>query len=439
MTKNTVLSFLFLFIVGSSFAQQFNPAKLDSLLAVLEAKDKYMGSITVSENGKVIYRKAIGFVEMFSKQKATTATKYRIGSISKMFTSALIFKAIEENKLTLDKTINAYFPLVPNADKITVGNLLNHRSGIYNFTNSGDYMSYYTKPKTEAEMVAIIAKSKSVFEPNSKAEYSNSNYVLLSYILEKIYKKPFAAILAEKIVKPLGLKNTYLGSKTNIHNNECFSYSFTENWNQEKETDMSIPLGAGAVVSNPTDLTVFIESLFAGKIITPKSLEQMKTIQDDYGMGIFEMPFNNKKGYGHTGGIDGFTSVLTYYPEDKLSVAITANGSIYQNNELLIAALSSYYQIPFTVPTFKPVALSSADLDKYLGNYNNQMLVMKISITKKEAKLYAQASGQSEFPLEATEKDVFEFAPAGIKLKFNVVDKQMTLEQGGGKFVFLKN
>jgi len=439
MTKNKALSILFLLFVSSSFAQQFNTAKLDSLFSILEAKDKYMGSIAVSENGKVIYSKAIGAAELFTKQKANTATKYRIGSISKMFTSAMIFIAVEENKLTLDKPIKAYFPSVPNADKITVGNLLNHRSGIYNFTNSGEYMSYYTQPKTEADMVAIMAKNKSVFEPNSKAEYSNSNYVLLSYILEKIYKKPFAAILAEKIVKPLGLKNTYLGSKTNIHKNECFSYSFTETWKQEKETDMSIPLGAGAVVSNPTDLTVFIENLFAGKIITVKSLEQMKTIQDDYGMGIFEIPFHDKKGFGHTGGIDGFSSVLAYYPDSKLSVAITSNGNVYKNNDILIAALSSYFQVPFTVPTFKTVELSSADLDKYVGSYASQELVMTIKVTKNGNKLSAQASGQSAFPLEATGTDIFEFAPAGIKLKFNVTDKQMTLLQGGGKFIFLKN
>lgn len=439
MTKKLSLAIVFLFFVTTSFAQQFNTAKLDSLFAVLESKDKFMGSIAVSENGKVIYSKAVGKVDIGLKQNATTATKYRIGSISKMFTSCLIFKAVEENKLTLDKTIDAYFPSVPNAKKITVGHLLNHRSGIYNFTNSGEYMSYYTQPKTEAEMVAIIAKGKSVFEPNSKADYSNSNYVLLSYILEKVYKKTYKEILAEKIVKPLGLKNTYLGSKISLANNECYSFSYTETWNHEKETDMSIPIGAGAVVSNPTDLTIFIETLFAGKVMSSKSLEQMKTIQEDYGMGIFEIPFNDKKGYGHTGGIDGFSSVLAYFPDNKLSVAITSNGSVYRNNDIMIAVLSNYFQIPFQIPTFKTIELTAGDLEKYTGNYTSQELVMSIKVSAKGNKLFAQATGQGEFPLDATGTDVFEFAQAGIKLKFNVADKQMTLEQGGGKFVFLKN
>ncbi|MFN3755088.1 serine hydrolase domain-containing protein [Flavobacterium sp.] len=439
MTKKLAPFFFFLLFIPAAFAQQFNTVKLDSLFTILASKDKYMGSLTVSENGKVIYSKAIGKADILANKTATTATKYRIGSISKMFTSCLIFKAVEENKLTLNKTIDVYFPSVPNANKITIGNLLNHRSGIYNLTNSGEYMSYNTKPKTEAEMVAIIAKSKSVFEPNSKAEYSNSNYVLLSYIIEKVYKKSLKEVLAEKIVKPLGLKNTYLGGRTNIHDNESRSYSFIETWNLETETDMSIPLGAGAVVSTPTDLTIFIENLFAGKIISSKSLEQMKTLQDDYGMGIFEMPFNDKTGYGHTGGIDGFSSVLTYFPENKLAIALTSNGSVYRNNDIMIAVLSAYFQIPFNIPTFKILELNATDLEKYLGNYNSQELMMRISVTNKGSKLFAQATGQGEFPLEATGTNVFEFAQAGIKLRFNVADKQMTLEQGGGKFIFLKN
>lgn len=439
MTKSYTISFLFAFLISNTFAQQLNTAKLDSLFTVLESNDKYMGSIAISENGKILYTKTIGKTDLLLNKKATAATKYRIGSISKMFTSCLIFKAVEENKLTLNKTIDTYFPSVPNASKITIGNLLNHRSGLYNFTNSDEYMTYHTQPKTEAEMMAIFAKNASVFEPNTKAEYSNTNYVLLSYILEKIYKKPFKDILAEKIISPLGLKNTYMGGKINLENNECYSYFYTETWDKEDETDMSIPLGAGSVVSNPTDLTIFIDNLFAGKIISTKSLQQMTTMEGVYGMGVFEMPFYDKKGYGHTGGVDGFSSVLAYFPVSKLSVAITSNGSIYPNNDILIAALSSYYQVPFSVPTFKSMTLSSADLDKYLGNYTSQELVMSILITKKENQLFAQATGQGEFPLDATEKDVFEFAQAGVKLKFNVADKQMTLEQGGGKFIFLKN
>ncbi len=437
MTRRISVALLFLLFTVATFAQN-NYAKLDSLFTLLESNNKFMGSVAISEGGKILYSKTIGVTDMYSKRRATNATKYRIGSISKMFTSAMIFKAVEEKKIALEQTIDAYFPSVPNAKKITVANLLNHRSGIYNITNSGDYWTYYTKPKTEAEMVAIIAKTKSDFEPDSKADYSNSNYILLSYILEKVYKKSYGEILADKIANPLGLKNTYLGNRINLGKNECYSFTYTEEWVSEKETDPSIPLGAGAVVSNPTDLTIFIESLFAGKIISKKSLEQMTSIKDNYGMGIFQVPFDKRKGFGHTGGIDGFSSSLGYFPDSNVSVALTSNGNNFDNNQIMIALLSTYYAVPFEMPSFKTVALTEEELDKYLGNFASEELAMTIKVTRKADKLFAQATGQGEFPLDATKADTFEFIAAGIKLKFDLANQQMTLLQGGKSYIFRK-
>ena len=437
--KNKIAITLFLgFLVGTSYAQKMNVAKLDSLFQILEAKDKFMGSIAVSQNGTLLYSKSIGMDDIESNKKSGALSKYRVGSISKMFTSALVFKAIEEKKLMLTQTIETFFPTIENANKITIGYLLNHRSGIQNFTNSPEYLTYNTQPKTENEMVEIITKGKSIFEPNSKADYSNSNYVLLSYILEKTYKKPFKTILNDKIVKPLGLKNTYIGGKINILNNETNSYSFSEKWIKEPETDMSIPMGAGAVVSNPQDLTLFIEKLFANAIISESSLKQMTALQDNYGMGIFQYPFYEKKSFGHTGGIDEFRSTLSYFPEDKIAVALTSNGRTYENNDIMIAALSAYFNKPFTIPNFKTVTLKSEDLDPYLGEYSDAGFPMKITITKEDNKLFAQATGQAAFPLEAIEKDNFEFKMAGIKLEFKPNEKQMILKQGGGKFTLTK-
>ncbi|MFT5254566.1 MAG: D-alanyl-D-alanine carboxypeptidase [Flavobacteriales bacterium] len=433
-----ILAFLVVLISVPIFAQNFNKVKIDSLFQVLETNDKYMGSVAVLENGKIIYTNAIGKEDMASNKKATAGTKYRIGSISKMFTSVLIFKAIEEKKLSLNQTIEGYFPSVENATNITIGNLLNHRSGIYNFTSAPDYEGYSTQPKTRKEMIAIIAKGKSVFEPNSKGDYSNSNYVLLSYILEEVYKQPYATLVQTKITKPLGLKNTYFGGKISIANNECYSYSYTDKWNKETETDMSIPMGAGAMVSTPSDLTQFIEALFSGKLISAASLEQMKTIQEKYGMGFFQVPFYDKIGYGHTGGIDGFRSALSYFPESKLSVAITSNGMNYGNNDIVIAILSSYYNRKFEIPTFTTLDLKTEELDPYLGEYASPSFPLVITVTKDNTKLIAQATGQGAFPLEAIKKDTFEFRAAGITLEFNPTVNQMTIIQGGTKNVLTK-
>lgn len=437
MKKILIIS-IFTFITTICFSQTINKQRLDSLFKVLEKKEKFMGSIAISKNGELLYSNAIGYSDIENSKKATTTTKYRIGSISKMFTASLILKSVEENKLSLNQVLDKYFPQIENSKKITIGNLLNHRSGIHNFTNDSTYLSYNTAFKSQKQMIEIITKGKSDFEPNSKADYSNSNYVLLSYILEKIYKEDYAKILNKKIIKPLGLINTYFGGKTNLINNESYSYNFANKWIKETETNMTIPMGAGAIVSNPTDLTIFIEQLFAGKIISEKSLTLMRTINEKFGLGMFEFTYSDKKGYGHTGGIDGFQSVVNYFPEEKLAIAITSNGTIYQNRNILLCAESSYFNKPFEMPTFENIQIDSQIINSYVGQYSSVQIPIKIAITKNENKLFAQATGQSAFLLEASNSKSFKFEQAGIILEFNNLKNEMILKQGGKEFLFTK-
>lgn len=420
------------------FAQKLDRDKLDLYFQTLENNNKFMGSVALSENGKIIYTRSVGYSDVETKAKPNETTKYRIGSISKSFTSALILKAMEENKLSLDTKIDQYFPSIKNANKISISNLLNHRSGIHNFTSTEDYLKWNTQKKSEKELLEIIEKGGSDFEPDSKADYSNSNYVLLSFILEKVYKKPYSEILTEKIIKPVGLKNTYFGGKINLKNNEANSYHYENEWKKEPETDMSIPIGAGAIVSTPSDLLQFADALFGGKIISEKSLKLMETVKDNYGYGLFQMPFGTKKAFGHTGGIDGFTSNYGYFPAEKVSFAFTSNGSNYTNNNIAIALLSAVFNQPYEIPTFKNIDLKTEDLDQYLGNYSSKDIPLKVTVTKSDTTLMAQATGQSAFPLEAADKNIFKFDQAGIVLEFKPAEKKMILNQGGKIYNFDK-
>ncbi len=419
-------------------AQHLNKVKLDSLFNTLEKNERYMGSIAISHHGKTIYTNAIGYDDIASKKESTSDTKYKIGSISKMFTSVLIFKAVEEEKIQLNQTIDTYFPTVENANEITIGNLLNHRSGIFNFTNDPDYLKWNTHAKTKEELINIINKNKSVFEPNSKAEYSNSNYVLLTFILEDIYKKSFSELLKTRITQPLGIHNTYVGGKIDLANNECNSYSYTGEWEKQSETDMSIPLGAGAVVSNPTDLNKFIEGLFIGKLISEVSLEQMTTLKDNYGMGIFQYPFYQKKLYGHTGGIDGFSSIVGYLSNEELAISLVSNGNNYDGNDIIIGALSCFYDKPYKIPTFSSFEVSKDDLENYVGYYGCPQLPLKIDVSTKNGVLIIQATNQPSFSLETTAKNIFESRKIGAVFEFNPEENQFLLKQGGAEFVFTK-
>lgn len=439
MKKAVLTTLIVLTLSQIGLAQtNFDKTKLDNYFNALEQNDKFMGSVAVSKNGEIIYKKSIGFADVENNIKATEKSKYRIGSITKSFTTVLILKAVEEKKLNLNQTIDKWFPEIINAKDITVKHLLNHRSGIHNFTNNKDYLTWNTQPKTEKELVEIIVKGGSDFNPDSKAEYSNSNFVLLTFILEKTFSKSYSDLLQEFIVKPLGLTNTYVFGKINPLNNECKSYSFAGTWKAETETDFTIPLGAGAITSTPTDLTIFADALFNGKLVTNESLEIMKTIKDGYGIGLFQFPFHNSVGYGHTGGIDGFSSVYSHFADDKISYALISNGTNFNNNNISIAVLSAVYDKPYEIPTFTAFNLTSEDLDKYLGVYSSNQIQLKITITKEGNTLIAQGSGQPSFPLEATGKDKFKFDQAGAEFEFNPNEKTMVLFQGGAQIKFTK-
>lgn len=439
MKRNFIIILIIANILAINPSLSFDNKKLDSLLTILEENDKFMGSLAVAHQGNIIYSRSVGFDDIDGNEKSTINTKYRIGSISKMFTAALIFIALEEEKLELDQTIDKYFPDIMNSSDITIGNLLNHRSGIHSFTDDSSYMNWYTEPQTRMQMIDLISQSKSEFKPNTKSQYSNSNYVLLTFILESIYNRSFSSLLQKKILEPIGMENTYVGSRINIKANECYSYKYIDGWKKENETDMSVPLGAGSIVSNPTDLIIFITSLFSYEIISKENLKQMKNIVDHYGMGMFLFKFEEKTGYGHTGGIDGFSSFLEYFPEDELGVALTSNATSYRLSEITKAALSSFYGKEFAIPAFKDLNLITEDLDKYLGTYSSDLIPMKINITKDGTTLIAQATGQQPIHLEASDVNVFRFDYAGVVLEFMPEKKEMILKQGGGEFTFTKD
>lgn len=447
---NSNLHFKFLvsiLLLSSSVIAQISPdvkVKLDSLLNVLEDKNKALASVTISKNGQIIYSYSTGFINNTENIpiKSTPETRYRIGSISKMFTSVMILQLTEEKKLNLSTPLSKFFKKVPNADSITIADLLNHHSGLYNFTNSEDYQKWMTEPRSRKQMIDLIEEQEPAFPPRQKGEYSNTNFVLLGYIIEDITGKSYQENLSERITSKIGLQNTLYGSKINYKLNEALSFDYTDGkWVMNPETDMSIPGGAGSVISTTPDLNVFITALFNGKLISESSLKSMTTIKDGFGLGIFQVPFYERSAFSHNGGIDGFSSSLAYFPNDKVSIAFCSNGLNYPMNDILIGILSCYFEKPYTIPDFKTVNLPVGKLASYEGEYNSEQLPLVITIKLDGDKITAQATGQPSFPLEAISENEFRFLQAGIVMIFNKsvagdVDG-FTLKQGG-EFIFKK-
>lgn len=160
-----------------------------------------MGSVAIRNNDEIIFENTYGYADVKNKIKADNQTRYKIGSITKTFTSVVILQLIEEKKLTLDTKLSRFFPTIQNSEHITIDNLLSHSSGIYSFTNDLDYPTYAKLPKTRSELMKKIKAGKPVFEPGEKAEYSNSNYVILGWIIEDLTKKVMRTILTPESSK----------------------------------------------------------------------------------------------------------------------------------------------------------------------------------------------------------------------------------------------
>lgn len=432
---------LFLFFVFGfkGISQNIDTEKLNQYFNTLDEHQKLMGSIAIAQNGKIIFQKSIGFSEVENQQKINQETKFRIGSVTKTFTAVLVLKTLEEGKISLNERLSKFLPKIKNSEKINIQQLLQHRSGIFSYTDDNDYAQQYGKAQTQEEIISKIESYPSLFEPDEKFQYSNSNYYLLGVILEKIHQKTFAELVQKYISEPLNLQNTYVGGKIGTHPNEAYSFDFQQNaWKKSSQEDMSVPMGAGAMVSTPTDLIAFSEALFGGKILSQNSLKQMLSTKNHYGLGLMEIPFYEKKGYGHGGSIDEFAAILCYFPEEKITFARVYNGTNIGHNEVDIAVLNIVFGKPFEIPKFETIEVSAEDLQPYLGTYASEQIPMKINITIAENQLFAQATGQSKFPLKAFEKHKFRFDPAGIVIEFLPSEKKFILKQSGLTFNFEK-
>ncbi|MDU0354714.1 serine hydrolase domain-containing protein [Paraglaciecola aquimarina] len=445
MLKNV---WLFIFVnIFSVSALGFDSVKLSQYIDALNDNKKAMFSLAILKDGEPIYQKSVGFVDIASRQKANKDTQYHIGSITKVFTSTMIFQLIDEGKLSLDSKLAVYYPNVKNADKITISMLLNHRSGIFNFTRSDDYTQYMTEPKTRVEMVRLIEGLDSDFEPGSQGSYSNSAYVLLGFIIEDITKDSYANQLQRRIADKLDLERTSFAGPINVKDNQANSYTLrSQQWEPASETDMSIPFSAGAIISTPTEVGVFLTHLFKGKLLSAASLTKIKEINQGFGRGLFKFPFYQKTAYGHSGGIDGFVSQTGYFDADNTVFTLTANGLDYKLNDISIGVLSIYYGLPFDIPDFtqKPISLPESELAKYQGVFASQDIPLKITIKVENGKLMAQATGQGPFVLTPFSNSEFRFAPAGIAMLFGLDDgsvdyRRFQLKQGGGNYNFTKD
>lgn len=420
----------------NSTAQNFDKAKLDTLFNRLVSQHKGMGGITLTKYGKTMYARSFGYrqINETSKKLLDENTKYHIGSISKTYTAVMIFQLMEEGKLKRSDHLDKFFPQIPNAARITIAMILNHRSGIPDLSSDEGWRK---QSRTHEEVIAAISAGKPLFEPDSKTEYSNTGYVVLSYIVEKIGGKPYAEALQQRICKKIGLNNTYLPTgDNNPERNEALSYRYLSNWEQAQEMHPSIPYGAGAILATTSDMCKFITALFDGKLVSKSSLEQMKTLRDDEGMGLVSFSFAGHILYGFTGGSYMSGAWLAYEPIEKVAMAYATNAKIYKVADIVAGVFDIYWNRPWEIPSFHAPNIDPELLDQYVGSYSLPGVPARMIITKSGSGISISNNGRA-IPLEAIATNQFQIGP-GVTVSFDTVKKQMTIKRPQGESTFTK-
>lgn len=429
------LVFTLFFLVGSFNleAQDLHIDKLNNFITQIEDNNRSIGSLTIHKDGEQIYSRNFGQSNV-PQQKYDAQTKYQIGSITKIFTAVLIFQLVEKGNLSLEDKLEKFFPDMPGAKVITIKQMLNHTSGLGDYTWKDNNPDWLHKKVTEPQILDEIKHQGLVFKPGEKQEYSNSAYYLLAKITEELYHKEYAILIQEEICQPLGLKNTASVSIKSENLYKSYKYDTSGKWIIVEDFYFPNTKGVGDIVATTVDMLNFINALFNYKILKKETVEIMKPIienNESFGKGLMLMPMRTQLLYGHGGDTKGTHSVLGYNEKDRLSIALVINGERYTRNQFLLGVLSIMYQEPFDFPSFKTVEVSIEEMNKYVGTYSSPQLPIKIVILNDKGVLYAQGTGQPALQLDPYESKKFQFEEAGVKIEFLPESNIMIFKQGG--------
>ena len=307
-------------------------ARIDSVISFFYQKGAFNGSVLIKQNGKIILSKGYGLADKEKTISASDSTQYRIGSLTKTFTSLLIMQLVAENKLSLQDTIGKYLPAYVHKH-ITIQQLLTHTSGIPSYTNDSEkLLSVMQKKQTLTEIVSSLCSDPLEFASGSQFHYSNSGYTILASIIETITGKDYGQVLHEKIFTPLSMFQTSFG--TNPVNSKGYHWGSIEPNYIIKNT-----AGAGGISSSVTDLLKWDEALKTDKLISQAILSQSflpRAAYDDwdadygYGWMIDKKMFSQSKKHKiiyHPGTDFGYYSMFVRQPdEDNLIIMLSNYG-----------------------------------------------------------------------------------------------------------------
>ena len=303
-----VLLFALVVLLAGCGDDEREPTLGEQVQLMLE-EEGFIGSVSLSQNGAVLLEEGFGFANNEDGTLNTASTQFRIGSVTKPFTAIAILQLEEDGELQIEDQVSLYLPDYPNGDMITIKHLLEHSSGITNYTDLPGLVDLVQEPRTVDEVIDIFKDLPLEFEPGSTFAYSNSGFHLLGKIIEVVSGMTYQNYLAQNIFAPAGMTSSEYGANELGVNNRAFGYQ-NSSYEPAPELDMSIPYSAGAIASTVADLRRWSVAIDNNSLIGSSSTDKMFTPQNaDYGLGWFldDVPVVAQT---HGGNIFGFTSLI---------------------------------------------------------------------------------------------------------------------------------
>jgi CubicO group peptidase (beta-lactamase class C family) len=383
---------LFLVLISNMGFAQTKVEQIDELLSTYEEYGKFNGSVLLSEQGKVIYKKGFGMANMEWDIPNQPNTKHRLGSITKQFTAMLILQLVAEGKLDLQEPITTYLPDYPKAsgDIITSHHLLTHTSGIPNYTSFPKFMEDESRnPYTPEVFVKKFDEKALDFTPGEKFSYSNSGYFLLGVIAEKLSGKSYEKLLHEKIFTPLKMNNTGYDNHGDILKNRATGYEKQgKDYRNSAYLDMTIPYAAGSMYSTVEDLYLWDQALYTTTLLPKKYMTMyfepyipaFGSAQYAYGWGVGYEKIGSSTdsiyAIGHGGGINGFNTNISRTTSNKSMIVLLNNTGGAPLNEMTRAIRGIMHGTTYDMPK-KSVAdaiwavIEGKGIDAGIAHYNS--------------------------------------------------------------------